>query len=410
MFLHGKHILLGITGSIAAYKSAFLVRQLRQAGAEVRVLMTASACQFITPLTLQGLSAHPVETELFAPADNDGMRHIELARWADLLLIAPASANLIGKMTHGVSDDVISTVYLAHSALTAIVPAMNRSMWEHPATAANIKTLTDRNVLIWGPATGEQACGDEGAGRMLEPQDIIHRVSALFGEHQLAGCKTVITAGPTCENIDAVRYLSNFSSGKMGFALAQAACELGADTTLISGPVTLATPRSVKRIDVVTAEQMRVEVHKQISNCQLFIACAAVADYRPTAPESGKIKKLQTKLHLELTRTVDILDEVSQLPKRPFIVGFAAETDAVLMHAKQKLLSKNIDMIVANQVGPNTPYGFNSDSNAVTVLWHGGNQSLGPESKTTLGKKLLNLIADRYQAQQTPANESIHPA
>lgn len=407
MSLRNKHILLGISGSIAAYKAAYLTRQLREKGAEVRVLMTPAAGRFVTPLTFQGLSGQPVITELFASGEGDGMRHIELARWADLLLIAPSSASLIGKLAHGIADDAISTLYLASEIPTAIAPAMNRAMWEHPATTDNIKTLRVRGVHIWGPAVGSQACGDEGCGRMSEPHDLVQEAQALFAEQRLAGCRVAVTAGPTCETIDPVRYLSNFSSGKMGFALARAARELGADTTLISGPVSLPTPASVDRIDVVSAEQMRAETLKRLPQCHIFIACAAVADYRPAKPLPDKIKKDRPTIQLELVRNRDILSEAASLSPRPFLVGFAAETSKVLMHAKEKLLSKQADIIIANHVGASAPYGFDSNSNEVTALWHGGSQTFAPALKTLLARQLLGLIAERYHANQTTDYERI---
>ena len=406
MIVEGKRILLGVTGSIAAYKTALLIRQLRQAGAQVRVLMSSSAQTFVTPLTFQSLSGNPVETELFTHATNDGMRHIELARWADLFLVAPASANTIGKMAHGTADDIISTTYLAAAIPVAVAPAMNRVMWEHPATQSNMQTLSNHGINIWGPAVGTQACGDEGAGRMLEAEDLAAHIDALFGERLLNNVRVTVTAGPTHEPIDAVRYLSNHSSGKMGFALARSASALGAKTTLISGPTALVAPPAVNRIDVVSAENMYAAVQEQLSNCDILIACAAVADYRPTVVQSGKMKKSRENWQLTLVRTTDILDQVARLPQRPFLVGFAAETDSILTRAKAKLLQKNLDMVIANQVGNHTSYGFNSDNNEVTALWHGGSRSFAPESKNTLAVKLMALITEHFQAQQNKDREA----
>ena len=415
MFLRNKRILLGVTGGIAAYKAAVLVRELRRAAAEVRVVMTRAATRFVGAATFQGLSGQPVEIDGAADsgpesaqghpgnavetdAHDDGMRHIQLSRQADFFLVAPASANTIAKMAHGYADNLLTSTYLAGNTPTAVAPAMNHLMWQHPATRANLRLLRQNGVLVWGPAEGEQACGEEGMGRLLEPQDIVSRLSDTFSHATLAGCKVVVTAGPTREALDAVRCLSNHSSGKMGFALARAAVEHGAEVVLIAGPVALSTPPAVKRIDVVSAEQMRAAVMRHIDGAAMFIACAAVADYRlPRPADTGKIKKHNESLHLHLVRTHDILAEAATLDPRPFLAGFAAETDHVEANAKSKLLGKNLDVIVANQVGPDAAYDFGDDVGKVDVYWRGGSESLGPEAKEVLGRRLLALFIHLYR-------------
>ena len=413
MFLHNKHILLGVTGSIAAYKAVVLVRELRHMAADVRVVMTRSATRFIGVATFQGLSGHPVETGdadstpafadghaldlATADAHDDGMRHIHLSRWADFFLISPASANTMAKLAHGHADDLLTSIYLAGDTPTAVAPAMNHLMWQHPATRANLQLLRRRGVLVWGPAEGEQACGEDGMGRLLEPQEIVSRLSDAFSRGTLAGHKVVVTAGPTREAVDAVRCLSNHSSGKMGFALARAAGEHGAEVVLIAGPVTLRTPPAVRRIDVVSAEQMYAAVMQHIGGASMFISCAAVADYHlPHPMGAGKIKKRDESLHLHLVKTRDILAEVAALDPHPFLAGFAAETDHVEANAKSKLLGKNLDVIVANQVGPNAPHNFGDDVGKVDVYWRGGSETLGPEAKEVLGRRLLALFIHLY--------------
>ena len=399
MQLAHRHILLGVTGSIAAYKAAYLVRELRRLGAEVRVIMSPAATQFVGVATFQALSGYPVVTTLFEAADSHGMHHIDLARWADLFLLAPTSANTVAKMSQGMADDLIATTYLACDAPVAIVPAMNRQMWEHPATQANLKLLQTRNVIVWGPATGGQACSEEGEGRMLEPQQIVTEIGHFFAAKILSGHKILITAGPTCEAIDSVRSIRNHSSGKMGFALASAASELGAEVILVCGAVALATPRLSKRIDVISAEQMYQAVMQHLPGTQMMISCAAVADYRPVDPQVSKIKSSHETINLHLVKTRDIVASVAQLPDRPFVVGFAADTDAIASNAKSKLLHKNLDIIVANQVGPEADYGFNSDDNEVTVFWRGGEAALGPAPKTLLAKQLMALFVKHFQAR-----------
>ena len=409
MFLKGKRILLGVTGGIAAYKAAVLVRELCRRGAEVQVVMTRAAQRFVGAPTFQGLSGRRVETELFtdpeeASADNDataatgGMKHVELARWADFLVVAPASANTLAKMAHGYADDLLSSIYLAGDTPTAVAPAMNRLMWQHPATHANVEALQKRGVLVWGPDEGEQACGETGDGRLLEPAEIARRLSDAFSHETLAGHKVVVTAGPTREALDAVRCLSNYSSGKMGFALARAAREQGAEVILIAGPVSLPTPPSVQRVNVGTAEEMRAAVFDHVTDASMFISCAAVADYRPLSPlPYAKIKKNSGMMQLHLVRTPDVLADVAAATTRPFLVGFAAETHNLAANARSKLLEKNLDVIVANQVGPNAPHNFGDDDAELEVYWRGGSETLGPGPKTILGGRLMSLFVRLYQ-------------
>lgn len=390
--LFNRNVVLGVSGGIAAYKSAELVRQLKELGADVRVIMTRGACEFITPLTLQALSGRPVHTELLDTEAELGMGHIELARWADLLLIAPATADLLARLVAGRADDLLTTVALATAAPKMLAPAMNQQMWHDPATRANVATLAERGLRMIGPAEGEQACGDIGPGRMEQPAAIAQAAAALFSSGLLAGRRVVITAGPTREALDPVRYLSNHSSGKMGFALARAAVDAGAHTTLVSGPVNLATPDHVHRIDVQSAQDMLRECLVLAPECDIFIACAAVADYRPAAVAGQKIKKGAELITLELQRNPDILATVSASADAPFTVGFAAETTAVLTYARGKLESKGLDMIVANDVS-NTAIGFNSENNAVTVLWRNGSRELEQANKATIARELIALIA-----------------
>ena len=395
--LFNRNVVLGVSGGIAAYKSAELIRQLKELGADVRVIMTRGAQEFITPLTLQALSGHPVHTDLLDADAELGMGHIELARWADLLLIAPATADLIARLAGGRADDLLTTVTLATAAHKLIAPAMNQQMWRDPATAANIATLQDRGMSLVGPASGEQACGDIGPGRMEQPVNIALAAAGLFASGALAGRRVMITAGPTREALDPVRYLSNHSSGKMGYALARAAVDAGAQVTLISGPVQLATPDHVTRVDVVSAADMLEACMARVADCDLFIACAAVADYRPVRVAEQKIKKDAAGITLELERNADILATVSAHPQAPFTVGFAAETQDVERYARDKLERKHLDMIVANDVS-DTAIGFNSDHNAVTVLWHNGSHALAEASKATIARELVSLIAQRMEA------------
>ena len=395
--LVNKRILLGVTGGIAAYKAADLVRRLQDAGAQVRVVMTQGACEFITPLTMQALSGHPVHTTLLDPAAEAAMGHIELARWADLVLIAPASANFMARLAHGHGNDLLSTLCLATGAPIAIAPAMNQQMWADTSTQKNLLILQEKGIHVFGPGSGSQACGDVGAGRMLEPLEIIQQAAEVFDYSLLTGKHVVITAGPTREAIDPVRYITNKSSGKMGFALAEAAAEAGARVTLIAGPVNLPTPNRVDRIDVVRAVDMYETCMEGVeTGCDVFIATAAVADYRPTVTADHKIKKSTEEIHLTLVKNPDIVASVAEHNKRPFTVGFAAETQDVMAYAQGKLVNKKLDMIATNDVsGSNV--GFNSDNNALTVIWPGGHKVLPLASKTQIAKQLIELIAIRYK-------------
>ena len=361
-----KRVLIGITGGIAAYKSAELVRRLREHGADVRVVMTQSACEFITPLTMQALSGKPVHTQLLDHNAEAGMGHIELARWSDVVLVAPGSANFIAKLAHGVADDLLSTLCLASEAPMLVAPAMNQQMWKNRATQDNIALLQQRDVTIVGPAAGEQACGEVGPGRMLEPAELVDIVVKQFSTNILSGTNVLITAGPTREAIDPVRYITNRSSGKMGYAVAQAAQEAGAEVTLVSGPVALDIPDRIHHIRVDTAEQMLTMVMDGTAETDIFIAAAAVADYRCKQIAEQKIKKDETVMSLKLEKNPDILAQVSSLPAPPFTVGFAAETEKLEQHAREKLQRKRLDMIAANQVGNGK--GFESDENALEIF------------------------------------------
>mgnify|MGYP000934330290 CR=1 FL=1 len=403
--LAGKKILLGISGGIAAYKSADLVRRLKERGAEVRVILTPAAAEFITPLTLQALSGHPVGQSLLDPAAEAAMGHIELAKWADFILVAPASADVIARITHGLANDLLTTCILASSGPLAIAPAMNQQMYKNIATQANLSTLISRNIHIFGPNAGEQACGDVGPGRMLEPLQLVDAVISVLArpaQQPLQGVKITITAGPTREAIDPVRYISNHSSGKMGYALAAAAAALGAEVTLISGPVQLATPAGVQRIDVTTAEQMYVSSLQQAPASDIFIGCAAVADFRVATLASQKIKKTADHdgLTLQLVKNPDIIASVAALTSaRPFTVGFAAETEKVADYARQKLQKKNLNLICANDVS-DPALGFNSEQNAITVYSKTSEFPLGQRSKTELAQALISLIYEQYQDEK----------
>ena len=394
-YLTGKHILLGVTGGIAAYKSAELVRQLRQSGAVVRVVMTRAAAEFITPLTLQALSGNPVHTDLLDTAAEAAMGHIELARWADALLVAPATADFIARMAEGRANDLLAAICLACDAPVAVAPAMNRAMWENQATMENITRLQARHIRVLGPAEGLQACGETGPGRMLEPEELVAGLSGLFHTGVLAGRQVLVTAGPTREAIDPVRYLSNHSSGRMGFAVAAAAVEAGAAVTLVSGPVSLATPAGVQRIDVESAADMYAAVMQAVTAADIFISVAAVADYRPALVAPQKLKKKSAESSLDLVRNPDILAAVAALPGAPFTAGFAAETEAVEVHAQNKRRAKGIDMIAANKVGAGL--GFNSEDNALHVFWDAGEQVLPVTGKGKLARQLLDLIAEQFQ-------------
>jgi len=403
--LRNKNILLSVCGGIAAYKSAELLRRLQDAGADVRVVMTAGAMEFITPLTFQALSGHPVHTELFDPQAEagvqDGMGHIELARWADLILVAPATANSLSRLAEGKADDLLGAICLASKAKLAVAPAMNHVMWESSATQQNIQTLKDRAVEIFGPASGMQACGETGEGRLLEPHDLVSAASKLFNNGLLQGLKILITAGPTHEPIDPVRFIGNRSSGRMGFAIAEAAIEQGAIVTLVAGPVHLSESAHSLRINVETAGQMHAAVMSHIDEQDIFIGTAAVADYRPQVAQSQKIKKSGDDLTLALIQNPDILKDVAALNKPPFTLGFAAETQNVKDNALQKLKNKNLQMIAANYVAVNDDQtqqdtGFNSEYNALEVFWNGGAATLERCRKTQLARQLITLLAKRY--------------
>jgi len=393
--LGNKKILLGITGGIAAYKSAELVRLLTRAGAEVRVVMTPSAQEFVQPLTYQALSGHRVYIDLFDAETESAMDHIELARWCDLLLVAPASADFLGKMNAGYADNLLLTLCLASKRPVAVAPAMNQQMFANPATQDNLKQLGARNVLVWGPADGEQACGDVGPGRMLEPEQLLANVGLQFVPGKLDGVELLLTAGPTREAIDPVRYISNRSSGKMGYALAEAALQAGARVTLVSGPVSLTAPPGVKLVAVESAQQMYEAVMQQVAHSDIFIGCAAVSDYRVDQVASHKIKKSEDSMSLPLILNVDILAAVSALENRPFCVGFAAETQNLEKYALAKLEQKNLDMIAANPVGSDDS-GFETDTNQLEVFWRDGRSSIERGNKLAIAKQLIDLIAERY--------------
>ena len=392
--LHNKRILLGITGGIAAYKCCELVRRLRDEQADVRVVMTRAAQAFITPLTLQALSGNPVHTDLLDPAAEAAMGHIELAKWADAIIIAPASADFIARLNCGMADDLLSTLCLASQAPLAIAPAMNQAMWQNLQTQANITQLLNRGIRLFEPAQGSQACGDTGPGRMQEPDQLLQAIKQLFAPPLLTGKNLLITAGPTREAMDPVRYISNYSSGKMGFALARAAIAAGASVSLVTGPVNLATPPGVKRIDVTSAEEMLAACLHEVSRADIFIACAAVADYRPATIAEQKIKKSQNTMQVTMTRNPDIVATIAALADRPYVIGFAAETENLLAHARDKRQRKNLDMIIANNVA-DPSIGFNSDSNAVTVIDSKDQATeIAPADKNQLADSIIQLVAE----------------
>lgn len=402
MSFDGKRILLGVTGGIAAYKSPDLVRRLVERGAEVQVVMTAGAEQFITALSLQAVSGRPVRHSLFDEAAEAAMGHIELARWAQHILIAPASADFLSRLAHGRADDLLSTLCLASAAPITVAPAMNRLMWANVATQANVALLQKRGVAVLGPAEGEQACGEVGAGRMLEPVDIAEAlVVGSRGDSQtgaqaqvLAGVRVLITAGPTREPIDPVRYITNRSSGKMGYAVAVAAKALGADVTLVSGPVSLQVPNGVAHVPVETAQEMYQAVTARAADCDIYVGAAAVADYRPIEAAETKIKKNEATVRMEFVRTDDILASVSEHFPQVFTVGFAAETNNVVDYARAKLLGKRLNMIAANQVG--AELAFDQDQNQLIVMWTDGEHFLPMADKRELADALMQKVADRY--------------
>lgn len=402
--LNNRRILLGVSGGIAAYKSAELTRLLKKAGAEVRIVMTRAAQEFITPMTLQALSGNPVHTTLLDPEAEAAMGHIELARWADLILVSPATANLISQIAAGKADDLLTTLILASEAKLLLAPAMNTKMWQNENTQNNVAKLKAQGVHWTGPGEGEQACGEFGPGRMDEPANILKACSHLFSNAALSGKKVIITAGPTREAIDPVRYISNHSSGKMGYALALAASDAGANVKLISGPVNLKSPDRVERIDVISAQEMHDESLKHAKHCDIFIACAAVADYRPTHYQEQKIKKGNKRetLSLDLVKNPDIVRAVGALAPKPFILGFAAESEKLKEHALEKLTSKNLDIIAANDIS-NSEIGFNSEQNALTVFFKNENgeklqeQTLAQANKFILAQQLIDIIASKIK-------------
>ncbi|MCD9514627.1 bifunctional phosphopantothenoylcysteine decarboxylase/phosphopantothenate--cysteine ligase CoaBC [Photobacterium carnosum] len=397
--LAGKKILLGISGGIAAYKCAELTRRLIERGAQVQVVMTKAAQEFITPLTMQAVSGNPVSSSLLDPSAEASMSHIELAKWADLVLLAPATADLIARISAGMGNDLLSTLCLATDAAIAVAPAMNQQMYRNVATQENLATLQRRGLMLWGPASGEQACGDVGPGRMLEPMQLVHHCEDFFQQPDLSELNIVITAGPTREAIDPVRYLSNYSSGKMGFAIAAAAAKRGANVTLISGPVNLTTPAGVTRININSAVEMQQAALACAIKNEIFIACAAVADFRPAQVAEQKMKKQpgNEEMVIQLVKNPDIVASIAALTEqRPFTVGFAAETQNVEHYARGKLTTKNLDLICANDVSVQGQ-GFNSDTNALHLYWPNGDKALPLATKADLGQQLVTEIVALYQ-------------
>jgi phosphopantothenoylcysteine decarboxylase/phosphopantothenate--cysteine ligase len=397
-----KNVFLGVSGGIAAYKTPELVRRLRERGAEVQVVLTQSAREFVTETSLQAVSGRPIRSNIWDKEAEAAMGHIELARWADVVLIAPATAEMLSRLASGSAPDLLTTVCLATEAEIVVAPAMNRVMWAKPAVQANRKLLEERGTRILGPGTGSQACGEEGAGRMLEPDDIARQVMAggpVALEHgrgrSLVGKTVMVTAGPTREAIDPVRYITNRSSGKMGYRVAEAARDAGARVILISGPVSLEWPEGMDVIEIESADQLFAAAHDNILGVDIFIAAAAVADYQPEEAMTDKIKKKDEHMSLELVKAPDTLAAISALPERPFCVGFAAETEKVSEYARGKLDRKKLDMIIANKVGANL--GFDRDENAVDVFWHGGEKKFPKTSKTALAVELIELISTRFE-------------
>jgi phosphopantothenoylcysteine decarboxylase/phosphopantothenate--cysteine ligase len=402
-------ILLGVTGGIAAYKSPDLVRRLREHGADVQIVMTAGAARFITPLTLQAVSGRPVRDSLWDEAAEAAMGHIELARWADAVLVAPATADFLARLAHGRADDLLSTLCLATAAPLFLAPAMNQQMWASPATAANVALLKDRGVTILGPGEGDQACGETGPGRMLEPEQLAElTLSRLATNRVLAGQRVVVSAGPTREHLDPVRFLSNRSSGKMGYAVAQAARDAGATVVLVSGPVGIDPPAGVEFVPVESAQQMYDAVHRALAAADIYIGAAAVADYQAPAVAVQKIKKSSERMQLEFVRAPDILESVAALTSgRPFVVGFAAETENVEENARAKLARKRADMIAANRVGDGLA--FDCDDNSLLVLWAGGREEIASCGKSELARRLVALIAEvRGSRRRAGAGAAVH--
>ncbi|MBU2979832.1 bifunctional phosphopantothenoylcysteine decarboxylase/phosphopantothenate--cysteine ligase CoaBC [Alteromonas sp. C1M14] len=400
MQLFNKKILLGVTGGIAAYKTPDLVRKLKAQGADVRVVLTHGAAEFVSPLSLQAVSGNVVHSKLLDEQAEAGMGHIELAKWADILLIAPASAHCMAKLANGLADDLLSTLYLATTAKVFLAPAMNQQMWRAPATQNNLNRLQHHGIHFIGPAEGEQACGDTGPGRMSEPEDIVLALINQVPVGKLTGNKVVITAGPTREAIDPVRYLSNHSSGKMGYAVAQAAHQAGAKVVIVSGPVSLSPPPGVTCRYVNTAAEMLSAVMEEITDADIFIAAAAVADYRVAEVAPNKIKKSNDELTLTFVKNPDILKNVAALPQGPFTVGFAAESQDVETYARAKLTNKKLDMIAANDI-TQEGLGFNSEENALHVIWRNGDTHLPPDSKVNIARSLITLITEQYNKLST---------
>ena len=403
MKLTSRHLLLGVTGGIAAYKAAELARLLVKAGAEVQVVMTQAATRFVAPLTFEALTGRPVYTDLFDSAHEAAMGHIELARWADLVVVAPATADFIARLAGGRADDLLTTLCAATKAPVAVAPAMNQQMWANPATQESVKTLKRFQTLIWGPAAGEQACGDVGPGRLFEAAQLFQLVCDHFAKGLFSGVRALVTAGPTHEALDPVRFIGNRSSGRMGFAIARALLEEGAQVTLVAGPVSMKTPRGMTRVDVESALQMHEAVMQRVTPCDLFVATAAVADYRPQKSATEKIKKSGEQLTIELIRNPDILADVAALEDGPYTVGFAAETECLDEYAQQKRISKRIDMIAANLVGAEEG-GFESSENALSVFWEGGQQQLPLADKLRLARQLITLMSEHFYARTGTEN------
>ncbi|MDW3095967.1 MAG: bifunctional phosphopantothenoylcysteine decarboxylase/phosphopantothenate--cysteine ligase CoaBC [Gammaproteobacteria bacterium] len=403
MKLANKHILVAVSGGIAAYKSAEFVRALQREGAQVRVVMTESATKFVTPLTFQALSGYPVHASDNRSFDQAGMDHIALARWSDAIIVAPATANIIAKISNGVADSFVSSLCLAHIGPLAVAPAMNQAMWNNTATQNNIADLRERDIKVFGPAQGLQACGELGEGRMLEPDDLVHQCISLFSNNSLSAKKVVITAGPTIEPIDPVRFISNRSSGKMGYAIADAAMEAGAHVTVISGPTHLQQNERIHYVHVETAQQMHAAVVEHCDNADLFIASAAVADYHPVTIATQKIKKVDDTLTIKLSPTTDILKDIKQLHADLFCVGFAAETENIVKHATEKLKIKSLNMIVANQVGL-ADQGFDSDYNAVEIITDTNTVSVSRTRKAELARIIIKHIANQFKKQNSKTN------
>jgi phosphopantothenoylcysteine decarboxylase/phosphopantothenate--cysteine ligase len=398
MSLAQRRILLGVSGGIAAYKSCELVRRLRDLDAQVRVVMTERATHFVSPTTFQALSGQSVRVSLWDEQAEAAMGHIELARWAERILIAPASADMLARLAHGLADDLLTTLCLASAAPLYLAPAMNQQMWAHPAVQANIETLRQRGAHLLGPAAGEQACGDIGSGRMLEPHELREALVASFGDGSMAGLNVVVSAGPTYEDIDPVRFIGNRSSGRMGFAIAQAAAQAGARVFLVAGPVSLATPEGIaQRVDVRSAAQMHTAVLDAATQADIYIGAAAVGDYRPQEIATHKLKKHDgAGLSLQLSENPDILASLSAKTVHPFLVGFAAETHDVASYAQDKLRRKGLDMIAANQVGGGL--GFEAADNALTLYWADGVLELPRASKSELAQQLIAQVAERYRS------------